>query len=104
MRCVLRRETSTNQIRPVRFARQGNRYRDTRSVAATEAALANLPQAPNPGQSMINMSMGTSHGEVGLAAGGSYCMPDNSIIIKASASYSGEAGMTGGWGVGFVLN
>jgi len=52
----------------------------------------------------IGMSMGTSHGEVGMAAGGSYYMPDNSIIIKASASYGGEAGMTGGMGVGFVLN
>ena len=39
-----------------------------------------------------------------MAAGGSYYMPDNSIIIKASASYGGEAGMTGGMGVGFVLN
>jgi trimeric autotransporter adhesin len=70
-------------------------------VAATDAALSNLPQARNPGQSMIGMLMGTSRGEVGLAAGSSYCMPDNSIVIKASASYSGEAGMTGviGWWV-----
>ena len=82
----------------------GKASRQTWSVAAVGAALANLPQAPNPGQSMIGMSMGMSHGEVGMAAGGSYYMPDNSIIIKASASYGGEAGVTGGMGVGFVLN
>ena len=53
---------------------------------------------------MIGMSMRASHGEIGMAAGGSYYMPDNSIIVKASASYSGQSGMTGGMGVGFVLN
>jgi autotransporter adhesin len=82
----------------------GKASRQTWSVAATAAALANLPQAPNPGQSMVGMSFGMSHGEMGLAAGASYFMPDNSVIIKASASYGGEAGMTGGMGVGFVLN
>jgi autotransporter adhesin len=82
----------------------GKASRQTWSVAATAAALANLPQAPNPGQSMVGMSLGTSHGEMGIAAGASYFMPDNSVILKASASYSGEAGMTGGLGVGFVLN
>jgi autotransporter adhesin len=82
----------------------GKASRQTWSVAATAQALANLPQAPNPGQSMIGMSIGTSHGEMGMAMGGSYYMPDNSVIMKASASYSAEGGMSGGMGVGFVLN
>jgi autotransporter adhesin len=82
----------------------GKASRQTWSVAAAAAALANLPQVSNPGQSMIGMSLGMSHGEMGLAAGVSYYTPDSSVIIKASASYSGEAGMTGGMGLGFVLN
>jgi autotransporter adhesin len=82
----------------------GKATRQTWSVAAAAQALANLPQAPNPGQSMIGMSFGTSHGEIGMAAGGSYFMPNDSVIVKASASYSGEGGMSGGMGVGFILN
>jgi autotransporter adhesin len=82
----------------------GKASRQTWSVAAGGAALANLPQAPNPGHSMIGMSMGTSHGEMGVAVGGSYFMPNDSLIVRASASYSAEGGVSGGMGVGFVLN
>ncbi len=57
--------------------------RQTWSVAAVSQALANMPQAPAPGQSMIGMGLGISHGEVGMAVGGSYYMPDDSIIMKA---------------------
>ena len=53
---------------------------------------------------MIGMSMGTSHGEMGAAFGGSYFMPNDSVIVRASASYSVEGGVSGGMGVGFVLN
>jgi autotransporter adhesin len=53
---------------------------------------------------MIGLAFGTSHGQMGIATGASYYMPDHSVIFKASASYSGQAGMTGGMGVGFVLN
>ena len=76
----------------------------TWSVAAAAQALANLPEAPNPGQSVIGMSMGTSHGEMSAAFGGSYSMPDNSVIVRASASYSAEGGVSGGMGVGIILN
>jgi trimeric autotransporter adhesin len=48
--------------------------------------------------------MGTSHGQMGMAFGGSYFMPDHNVIMRASASYSGEGGMSGSMGVGFVLN
>jgi hypothetical protein len=41
---------------------------------------------------------------MGMAAGGSYYLPENNVIFRASASYSGEGGVSGGMGVGFVLN
>jgi hypothetical protein len=31
-------------------------------------------------------------------------MPNDNVIVRASASYSGEGGSSGGMGVGFVLN
>jgi autotransporter adhesin len=83
------------------FGRAG---RQTWSVAAISQALANLPQPPAPGLSMVGMGLGVSHGETGIAAGGSYYVPDGSVIMKASASYAGHAGVSGGMGVGFVLN
>jgi trimeric autotransporter adhesin len=82
----------------------GKAARQTWSVAAVSAALSNLPQAFEPGKSMIGIGMGTSHGEMGMALGASYYMPDDSVVMKASASYSGDAGVTAGMGVGFVLN
>ncbi|MCP5412097.1 MAG: YadA-like family protein [Alphaproteobacteria bacterium] len=78
--------------------------RQTWSVAAVSQALANMPQAPAPGQSMIGWGLGISHGEMGMAVGGSYYMPDDSVIMKASASYGGQAGVSAGMGMGFVLN
>ena len=93
--------TQANAYTSTRFAKAS---RQTWSVAAVAAALANLPQAPNPGQSMIGMSFGSSRGEVGFAAGASYYTPDHDMIFKASASYSAQSGMSGGVGVGFVLN
>jgi trimeric autotransporter adhesin len=78
--------------------------RQTWSVAAAAEALANLPQAPDPGQSIVGLSMGTSHGQMGVAVGGSYFMPDNRVIIRASGSYSGQGGVSGGMGMGMVLN
>jgi hypothetical protein len=53
---------------------------------------------------MIGMGLGISHGEMGIAVGGSYYMPDDSVIMKASASYGGQAGLSAGMGMGFVLN
>ena len=82
----------------------GKAARQTWSVAAAAQALSNLPQAPNSGQSMIGMSMGTSHGEMGVAFGGSYFTPDDNVVVRASTSYSGEGGISGGMGVGLVLN
>jgi len=82
----------------------GKAARQTWSVAAVSQALANMPQAPEPGQSMIGMGLGISHGEMGMAVGGSYYMPDDSVIMKASASYGGQAGISAGMGMGIVLN
>ncbi len=76
----------------------GKAARQTWSVAAVSQALANMPQAPAPGLSMVGMGLGFSHGEVGMAVGGSYYMPDNSVIMKASASYGGQAGLSAGLG------
>lgn len=74
------------------------------SVAAAAQALANLPQAPNPGQSIMGVSMGSSHGNVAMAFGGSYFMRDRSVIVRASGSYGGGGGISGGVGVGIVFN
>jgi autotransporter adhesin len=82
----------------------GKAAQQTWSVAAVSQALSNLPQAPEPGKSMIGFGLGFSHGETGMAIGGSYYMPDDTVIIKASASYGGQAGLSAGMGAGFVLN
>jgi autotransporter adhesin len=85
-------------------AQFGKASRQTWGVAASAAALANLPQAPSAGQSMIGMSFGASNDEVGFAAGVSYFTRDDNMIVKASASYNAQSGVSGGMGVGFILN
>lgn len=82
----------------------GHVSRQAFGVAASAQALADLPQAPEPGQSMLGMSIGTSHGEIGYAFGASYFVPDDAITIRASASYSDAGGISAGMGMGMILN
>jgi trimeric autotransporter adhesin len=78
--------------------------RQSWSVAAAAAALSNLPQALDPGKSIVGIAFGSSRGTIGFAAGASYQNPEQDIIIKGSASFGSQSGMSGGMGVGIVLN
>lgn len=77
--------------------------RQTWGVAAGAAALANLPQSPYPGRSMMGMSFGTSNGETAIAAGISHFMDNDQVMFKAGASYKSQGSWSGGIGVGYIL-
>ena len=77
--------------------------RQTWGVAAGAAALANLPQSPYPGRSMMGMSFGTSNGETAIAAGISHFMDNDQVMFKAGASYNSQGSWSGGIGVGYIL-
>src|SRR5699024_8816139 len=56
-------------------------------VAASSAAMANLPQAYLPGKSMVAVSTGYHKGQSAIALGVSRVADNGKLIIKASASH-----------------
>ena len=70
-------------------------------VAASSAAMANLPQAYLPGKSMVAVSTGYHKGQSAIALGVSRVADNGKLIIKASASHNTQNDFTGGIGVGY---
>ena len=70
-------------------------------VAASSAAMANLPQAYLPGKSMVAVSTGYHKGQSAIALGVSRIADNGKLIIKASASHNTQNDFTGGIGVGY---
>ncbi|MGY6772825.1 YadA-like family protein [Gallibacterium sp. ZY190522] len=70
-------------------------------VAASSAAMANLPQAYLPGKSMVAVSTGYHKGQSAIALGVSRIADNGNLIIRASASHNTQNDFTGGIGVGY---
>ncbi|WP_410679951.1 YadA-like family protein [Avibacterium paragallinarum] len=70
-------------------------------VAASSAAMANLPQAYLPGKSMVAVSTGYHKGQSAIALGVSRIADNGNLIIRASASHNTQNDFTGGIGIGY---
>jgi autotransporter adhesin len=66
-------------------------------------AIANLPQAPAPGKSIVSAAGGTYQGQAALAVGVSTFTGNGKWIIKASGSTTTAGTFAVGAGVGYVF-
>jgi len=73
------------------------------SGSAAAVAIANLPQAPAPGKSIVSAGGGTYLGQSAVAVGVSTFTGNGKWIIKASASTTTAGTFSAGVGAGFVF-
>ena len=86
------------------FSLDGQRREDRRDArAGTSAALAaaGLPQASDPGKSMIAGGFGYYRGRAGFAVGGSHRVADGSTVFKLGVTYDTSKTVGANGGVGF---
>lgn len=70
-------------------------------VAASAAAMANLPQPTAPGKSMVSLGVGSHRSQQAIAIGVSRISDNGKIVIKASATQNTNGNATVGAGIGF---
>ena len=75
--------------------------RDAAGGTATAVALANLPSAALPGDSVMSLAAGTYEGESAMAIGVSTATKDGKWLLKASGSTNTRGSAAVGAGVGF---
>ena len=93
-----------SRIDNLSFSLEGQRREDRRDArAGTSAALAaaGLPQASDPGKSMIAGGFGYYRGRVGFAIGGSHRVADGSTVFKVGVTYDSSKTVGANGGVGF---
>ena len=93
-----------SRIDSLAFSLDGQRREDRRDArAGTSAALAaaGLPQASDPGKSMIAGGFGYYRGRAGFAIGGSHRVADGSTVFKVGVTYDSSKTVGANGGVGF---
>jgi len=77
--------------------------RDLNGGIAGALAAAGMPQASDPGRSMIALGVGAYQGQQAVAFGFSTRLPDARTVIRAGASFDtrGRAGGNAGVGIQF---
>ena len=75
--------------------------RDARAGTSAALAAAGLPQASEPGRSMIAGGVGVYRGRVGFALGGSYRAPNGQSVYKVGVTYDSSKHVGANAGVGF---
>ncbi|MBG0870785.1 YadA-like family protein [Burkholderia sp. 9777_1386] len=89
-----------DNINSVRSEIDSNR-RDAAGGTASAVAIANLPQASLPGESMVSVAGGTYSGESAAAFGVSTATRNGKWVIKASGSTNTRGTVAVGAGVGY---
>lgn len=75
--------------------------RDARAGTSAALAAAALPQAMDPGRSMISGGVGAYRGRAGFAVGGSHRFSNGSAIVKVGVTYDSSEKVGANAGVGF---
>ncbi|WP_199027119.1 YadA-like family protein [Ralstonia sp. ASV6] len=89
-----------NQIGNLQNQVESNR-RDAAGGTATAVAIANLPQASLPGESVMALAAGSYDGESAMAIGVSTALKNGKWLLKASGSTNTRGTAAVGAGVGF---
>nr|KVA04084.1 transporter [Burkholderia sp. NRF60-BP8] len=89
-----------DNINSVRSQIDSNR-RDSNGGTASAVAIANLPQASLPGESMVSVAGGTYGGESATAFGISTATRNGKWVVKASGSTNTRGTVAVGAGVGY---
>ncbi|MEQ7873910.1 YadA-like family protein [Sphingomonas sp. ASV193] len=75
--------------------------RDARAGTSAALAAAGMPQAMDPGRTMIAGGVGTYRGRVGFAIGGSYRAPNGQSAYKVGVTYDSSSHIGANAGFGF---
>ena len=75
--------------------------RDARSGTSAALAAAGIPQASDPGKSMIAGGIGYYRGRAAAALGVSHRSADGSMLFKVGATYDSSKTVGANAGVGF---
>ena len=93
-------EALTGMLDELSFDLRGSR-REARAGTSAALAAAALPQAMDPGRSMIAGGVGTYRGRAAFAIGGSHRLSSGNAVLKVGVTYDTSKHVGANAGVGF---